>query len=148
MDFSWVSSRLHRDIYVRCGTIVMLFVMAAGFLTAGCTSLLPSTSGVPGASAAPTPWAGEWNSDWGIMTFSQNGDQVTGTYTHDNGKVKGTVKGNTLTGTWSESPSYSPPNDAGDFVITIAADGKSFTGQWKYGSDVGDWDGKWDATRK
>ncbi len=124
--------------------------MVIGLFAAGCTTpAIPGTStGNPSATAAPTPWAGSWDSDWGIMEFTQTGDQVTGTYTHDNGKIKGTVSGNTLTGTWSESPSYSPPKDAGDFVITIAADGKSFAGNWRYGSGTGKWDGGWDAKKK
>jgi len=82
------------------------------------------------------------------MEFTQNGDQVTGTYTHDNGKIVGTVSGNTLTGTWSEEPSYNPPGDAGDFVITFANDKKSFSGNWRYGSGTGNWDGTWDGTKK
>jgi len=82
------------------------------------------------------------------MEFTQNGNQVTGTYPHDSGKIKGTVSGNVLTGTWSESPSYSPPNDAGDIVVTLADDGKSFSGNWRYGTATGKWDGNWEATRK
>ncbi len=82
------------------------------------------------------------------MEFTQNGDKVTGTYTHDDGKIEGTVSGNTLTGTWSEAPSYNPPNDAGVFVITFADDEKSFTGNWRYGSGTSEWDGTWTATKK
>jgi ribosomal protein L13 len=82
------------------------------------------------------------------MTLAQNGDKVTGTYIHDDGKVVGTVSGNTLTGTWSESPSYNPPDDAGDFVLTLSADGKTITGNWRYGSNTGTWDGTWEGTRQ
>jgi uncharacterized protein YceK len=152
MDISRVKSRFQRDICIRYGTIMMIVVMVIGLLTAGCTSIVPSSSsspadGAPAATPAPTPWTGSWDSDWGIMEFTQNGDQVTGTYTHDNGKIKGTVSGNTLTGTWSEAPTYDPPNDAGDFVITFADDEKSFTGNWRYGSGAGTWDGTWSATK-
>ena len=68
----------------------------------------------------------------------QSGDVVTGSYTYDNGKLKGNVGGNKLYGTWSEEPSYTIPNDAGDLEFTMAPDGNSFTGRWRYGF-TGEW---------
>lgn len=91
-------------------------------------------------------WQGEWDSNWGKMILTQNGSMVTGTYTHDKGKMSGTISGNIFTGTWSESPSYSPPNDAGDMELTMAADGKSFTGKWRYGTE-GSW-GNWEGGKR
>jgi len=44
-----------------------------------------------------------------------------------------------LRGTWLEAPSYSPPDDGGDFEFTISSDCSSFTGNWRYGS-TGDWE--------
>ncbi|HYE82507.1 MAG TPA: S-layer homology domain-containing protein [Clostridia bacterium] len=88
-------------------------------------------------------WTGEWKTSWGDMTLTQTGEKVTGTYTFDSGKIVGTVSGNVLTGTWSESPSYSPPHDAGEVEFVISEDGKSFTGKWRYGSE-GDW-GNWEG---
>jgi len=49
-------------------------------------------------------WEGEWDSDWGHMVITQNGNQVSGTYTYDNGMISGTVSGNTFIGTWAEFP--------------------------------------------
>jgi hypothetical protein len=91
-------------------------------------------------------WAGEWSSNWGNMVIVQNGSSVTGTYTHDSGKINGTISGNVFTGTWSEAPSYSPSSDAGDMELTMSADGKSFTGKWRYGSD-GNW-GNWEGGKR
>ncbi|MEA4845835.1 MAG: hypothetical protein VB106_01235, partial [Clostridiaceae bacterium] len=91
-------------------------------------------------------WAGEWDSNWGKMVITQEVASVAGTYTHDSGKISGTVSGNIFTGTWSESPSYSPPRDAGDMELTMAADGKSFTGKWRYGSE-GSW-GNWEGGKR
>ncbi|MDX9872462.1 MAG: S-layer homology domain-containing protein [Clostridia bacterium] len=88
-------------------------------------------------------WAGEWKTNWGDMVLTQNGANVSGTYTYDQGKISGTISGNTLTGTWSEAPSYAPPNDAGEVEFVMSADGQSFTGKWRYGSE-GDWGG-WDG---
>lgn len=100
-------------------------------------------------TAAPPPllnWAGEWNTDWGTMILTQDGSSVVGTYTYDSGRITATVQGDTLVGTWSEAPSYAPPVDAGDFVLTISADRKSFTGAWRYGS-TGEMSGGWNGTR-
>lgn len=117
---------------------------------AGCTYSVetPFPAGSPAAAGESTPWSGSWESNWGPMEITQSGNQVTGTYTHNDGRINGTVSGNTLTGMWSEAPTYSLPNDAGDLVFTFAADGKSFTGNWRYGSGTGTWDGSWTATRK
>jgi hypothetical protein len=132
------------------GTLLLVIAIFTAVLIAGCTipGTASSSKGSVSATPAPTPWSGSWDSAWGTMEFTQTGDQVTGTYTHDNGKIKGTVSGNTLTGTWSEAPTYNPPDDAGDFVFILAPDGKSFSGNWRYGSGTGKWDGSWDATRK
>lgn len=48
------------------------------------------------------------------MQLQQSGDQVTGNYSHDQGRIDGTAFGSQLVGTWSEAPSYSPPDDGGD----------------------------------
>lgn len=88
-------------------------------------------------------WTGVWETNWGDMTLTQTGDKVSGTYTFDQGKITGTVSGSTLTGTWSEAPSYAPPHDAGEVEFIMSEDGKSFTGKWRYGSE-GDWGG-WDG---
>lgn len=85
-------------------------------------------------------WVGKWNTDWGTMTLNQTGNDVTGNYEYDSGKISGTVSGNILKGTWSEYPTYNPPRDAGDIEFTL--DGDSFTGKWRYGSS-GDWSGQW-----
>lgn len=91
-------------------------------------------------------WTGTWSTNWGQMVLTQTGDTVTGNYTWDNGKITGKVVGNKLVGTWSEAPSYSPPNDAGDFEFTMSADGKSLSGVWRYGSSGG-WSGDWTGTK-
>jgi hypothetical protein len=100
----------------------------------------------PATPAGSCDWSGTWQTNWGEMVLSQAGTQVNGTYTHDAGRITGTLSGSTLIGTWSEAPSYSPRNDAGDMQLTIAADCNSFTGTWRYGSS-GDWSGDWTGTR-
>jgi hypothetical protein len=97
-------------------------------------------------------FAGIWDTDWGMMTLTQSGSQVTGSYPHDNGRFSGSVSGSTVRGTWSESPSYTPPNDAGDVELTLSSDCNSFTGRWRYGTtgkwgSSASWDGSWSGTK-
>ena len=112
-------------------------------------------STITGAAPTPTPlpaqagscdWTGDWNTNWAGMHLTQTGGWVSGTYGLLGERIEGTVSGNTLVGTWSEPPSYSPPTDAGEVEFTISADCNSFTGQWRYGYE-GDWDGIWTGTR-
>jgi predicted nucleic acid-binding Zn ribbon protein len=91
-------------------------------------------------------WQGKWQTNWGVMTITVSGDRATGTYVHDSGKISGTISkdGKTLEGTWSEAPSYNAPSDAGRAVLTLSADGNSFSGTYWYGKDGagGSWSGK------
>ena len=93
-----------------------------------------TTPGTGGSGGGGCSWTGTWETNYGQMTLSQSGNRVTGTYTWDSGKIEGVVSGNTLTGRWSEAPSYTEPNDAGQFVFTMAPDCNSFTGTVGYGS--------------
>lgn len=100
----------------------------------------------PTQTSGPCNWTGIWDTNWDTMELFQEGNQVTGTYQHDSGRIAATVSGNNLTGTWSEAPSYNPPDDAGDVELTISADCNSLWGQWRYGS-TGGWSGDWTGTR-
>lgn len=86
--------------------------------------------------------SGKWDTTWGEMILNQSGENVTGTYTWDDGKIVGVLNGNVMTGTWSEKPSYSPPKDAG--VVEFTFSPNSFTGKWAYGDEqpTGTWEGK------
>lgn len=94
----------------------------------------------------PTPWAGTWDSTYGVMQLSQSGDFVMGSYTFQDGVITGTVTGRTLAGTWGEGPTYEPPDQAGDVILTISSDGSSLTGKWRNGFS-GDWTGEWRAVK-
>ncbi len=81
------------------------------------TYLFNQTNVQSGENNQEKVWNGEWQSKWGRMVIVQNGNNITGTYQHDNGKIKGVIQGNKLTGTWSEAPTYLPPNDSGEFEM-------------------------------
>jgi hypothetical protein len=108
----------------------------------------PAPMPTPTPTPSPTPispqppacnFTGIWDTDFGDLQLTQTGNVLTGVYNYQEGKITGGVTGNTATGTWSESPSFQPPLDAGDFTFTLSSDCKLFTGQWRYGSC--DWDG-------
>ena len=104
----------------------------------------PSATAVP-AHLAACPYGGIWSSDWGAMNLTQTGSTVTGTYEHDSGRLNGTVTDGVFTGTWSESPSYSGLNDAGDAVLYFTDGCNSFSGTWNYGQHApgAAWSGIW-----
>lgn len=88
-------------------------------------------------------FSGVWDTNWGEMKLHQSGASVTGTYTWDKGKISGSVTDNVLSGWWSESPSYSPPKDAGSVELTFEDDCSTFSGTWGYGNEerTGTWTG-------
>jgi len=91
-------------------------------------------------------WNGTWETNFGKMELQQGGQGVFGTYTHDQGEIEAYVLGNKLIGYWSESPSYSSPNDAGDFELIMSKDCKYFSGLWRRDSEDA-WEGSWNGTR-
>jgi len=90
---------------------------------------------------------GRWQTNCGIITFTQNGNKVIGTYTHDNGRIEGTLQGNIFRGKWMEAPTYKPKHDAGDVEFIFSHDGKSFKGYWRYGFGGSSWQGTWNGTK-
>lgn len=99
-----------------------------------------------GSGGGCSSWAGTWSTSYGTMQLSQSGSSVIGTYEDNGGRIAGTASGSVLSGTWSEQPSYTPPDDAGDFQFTMSADGTSFSGGWRYGSS-GSFTTDWTGTR-
>jgi len=95
-----------------------------------------------GGPAQPGNWTGTWKTDFGTMVLTQTGNSVTGSYTHEEGRVSGAVQGNTLTGTWSQKQSKT-----GRFKFTMSADGRSFRGLWGLGSQ-GPISSGWNGTRQ
>jgi hypothetical protein len=90
---------------------------------------------------------GVWDTTWGggraVLELVQAGAAVTGSYSGTNqGKVKGTLSGDVLTGNWRGAA-----NDGGGFMLRFSADGMSFTGTWGIGSSRTD-GGAWVGARK
>lgn len=103
---------------------------------------IPNSQAEPGGCG----WTGIWETSFGLMDLEQQGNAVSGIYTHDGGTVKGSAADKNLTGKWSEAPSRAEPDDAGDFILTMNEDCQNFTGNWRHGSE-GDWSGEWTGRR-
>ena len=80
-------------------------------------------------------FAGAWQTSYGRMTLTQNGDRVSGNYDYKNGSLQGQVKGNVLHGRWDERTFII--TSGGEMEFTLSADGRSFTGRWRTGSSGG-----------
>ncbi|PKP36770.1 MAG: hypothetical protein CVT98_07105 [Bacteroidetes bacterium HGW-Bacteroidetes-15] len=85
--------------------------------------------------------SGTFSTEWGEMYLQQSGNQVTGTYKHNNGVIKGTLNGRTLVGTWSQS------NGKGKFKFEFNDDFSAFTGKWDYNDAEPSKDG-WNGKKK
>jgi hypothetical protein len=108
----------------------------------------PTVTPNPTSVAYVGGFAGQWDTNWGDMTCSVDGVRVYCEYTHDQGKIDATLSddGRTMEGQWTESPSYSAPNDGGKVTLTLSEDGNTIDGEWWYGQD--DYGGSWTGTRK
>jgi hypothetical protein len=102
-------------------------------------------------------WTGKWDTTFfkyggqlhkALWYLKQVESRVTGTYDWDNGRFEGwqSKTSGLMVGTWLESPTYKPPDDAGDIELQQSVDGNSFTGKWRYGSS-GEWIGEWNGKR-
>ena len=110
--------------------------------------IIPTVSPNPTQVAYVSGFVGSWDTNWGVMTCSVDGQRVSCNYTYDNGKIEATlgIDGTTMEGTWSEAPSYQPPEDGGRVTFSLSEDGNTITGSWWYGqSGEG---GPWTGTRK
>jgi len=85
-------------------------------------------------------WTGVWETQWSNITMIHDGNIVTGTYPHENGRMECTVSGNILRGRYSQD--YSKE---GEIIFSMNDDGKSFTG--KYTDSKGRWKTDWNGKR-
>src|SRR5438552_12871066 len=75
---------------------------------------------VSAGRAAANTWSGTWSTSWSgstsgttTMTLTQSGASVTGTYDYHGGKIAGTLSGNVLKGSWTETSSAGQPIEGG-----------------------------------
>ena len=127
----------------------------AGFLTSALAGLALAGCGGDGdgESSAAERWTGTFDTTFGEVEFSADGDRVTGSYEYCGGELEGTPDGDRLTGEWSEDPDACDPSElrdpgaetTGPFEFTLAPDGDSFEGTWRYAGETEDQ--PWEGTR-
>jgi hypothetical protein len=100
------------------------------------------------ADAESCDWTGVWQTNFGSIELQQRGYFVTGNFSSDGGSIRGSVSDNQLIGTWSTPPTNAPPCDAGDLMLNISDDCRTFRGGFWYGytsdgslESMNDWTG-------
>jgi hypothetical protein len=91
----------------------------------------------PGASASSAKWAGDWDTDWGKMTFSAGSSRVTAQYETRGGTGKADLKAanaRQLDGSWCLG-SCTPPNGTGRLRLVLDENEQTFKGWFTYGLD-------------
>ena len=108
---------------------ILPIVLLGGFPTAAHAQVAPVTTVAPVvASVVAVDVTGTYASTWGAMTLQQDGTHVTGMYAYHDGRIDGTLDGNTLRFAWQED------DGAGRGELVRASDG-SFVGSWGNGND-------------
>lgn len=86
------------------------------------------------SSVKYTEWTGAWETNWGIIVFVQSGNTVKTIYDTDSlGKITGNSAAGNFSGTW-----YFDPIERGSITLTMAKDGKSFTGKYEFKENPSD----------
>ena len=84
--------------------------------------------------------SGIWKTNLVDLSLTQSGNNVTGSYEHAGGKLKGTITGNRLDYTWTETN-----GKKGKGYFIISDEGKSISGRYGYNDDNsggGEWKGR------
>ena len=106
-----------------------------------------------GASAAD--FSGRWATKTsGEMRLEQNGARVDGTYALNNGRIRGEVNGDRLTGLWVQSTSGRRCTSEqqgtyywGRLTVSLSSDGRGWSGRWSYCDEADGSGGEWAADR-
>jgi hypothetical protein len=120
------------------------------------TGLIDPITGLPVLSSGK--FSGSYETQWGLLTMTQDGDMISGTYQNtvdgSNGVLSGRTieNGNKLECSWTETRVTNAgdmANVSGMVYFTLSDDGKTLNGQWKYSNTAANtFDGTWNGTKK
>jgi hypothetical protein len=83
---------------------------------------------------------GQWDSSYGQLVIYLDGNRVIGSYSVNNGRIKGVISERNLSGEWEDS------TGRGKIALVLSLDGRSFTGRWTrtegQGNSGGEWNGQ------
>jgi len=121
--------------------IVASWIVLAVFLTfcVACTSQAEKDKTSPHASK---DLSGTWKTNVVDLHLTQSGNAVSGTYDYEGGKLEGTITGNRLDYTWSQT---NGKKGRGYFIISD--DWKSMSGSYGYNDDSAN-GGEWKGTKE
>ena len=95
-------------------------------------SMIENWWGASTEGCADPSISGTWSTRYGDMVLIQSGSGVTGCYQRENSTIVGTMNGNVLEGTWTNTTGTV---DSGPFKFTFS--GGSFSGTWGYQLPLG-----------
>lgn len=108
---------------------------------AGWALLAPSHAEQPSAShAGNRNLSGAWKTNWADLSLTQKDATVAGAYAYKGGQLRGTITGNRLNYTWTQTD-----GKKGRGYFIISDDWNSIAGRYGYNDDDsggGEWTGK------
>ena len=113
--------------------LVLTLIVTALIAASGTEAQVESRGGEH--RAVYPSWDGVWSTSYGRMELAQDGAEVVGYYSSDegDGRVYGDAKNFVFFGTWTLDLEYSPTQ--GPIEFTISEDGLSFNGWWAFDTD-------------
>lgn len=111
------------------------------FGVVGVSGPAPGDHQPPGGTlgaAACRGFTGTWTTQHGPVTLTVEGQTVTGSYPHNQGRIEGRLAGSVLEGRWIQT------DRPGLLRFELAPDGKTFRGSWTEANGTGG--GGWDGT--
>lgn len=119
-------------------------VLGAAFLMGAPAVSVREASAQPAAVNVGGPWTTQFAGATAEVVFTQARGHVLGTYVNSPpllpGALAGVMRGNTLTGRWTDASS------SGGFTLVFSPDGRSFAGTWGRSvastTDGGPWVGR------
>jgi hypothetical protein len=125
-----------------------LVVALVTLMSTGCSgsNVVPKSQPLPGDSNFQGVW---YSPQFERMFLTQEGDEVTGVYTYENGgRIEGTADGNVLTFNWKDAGNKQTAtkqmSGKGYFQLVKTEQGLELTGQWGYDEQRDD-GGPWEA---
>jgi hypothetical protein len=100
----------------------------------------PTPSPPPGQSPITArEVTGHWvSSEYGDAYLQVTGAEVRVVYGQEGGRMVGSLRGSMFSGWWSEAPTRTPADDAGEVQLTFVRSGGKLTAQgwWRPGTDA------------
>lgn len=81
----------------------------------------------------------EYQTNFGVMTLTFDGPDVSGSYTHQGGRISGDLKGRAMSCKWSQN------NASGSCMASFSDNFERIDLKWNYSGETG-WKGDWYGT--